>query len=100
MLYGLILKAHRLSVDSSSKYKADQDIRSQAERYHTYYSIPLHYCYMFMKTQPVTTAKVTREALKRDDASLVEASITTLGPTGVLPNALSPPVGPRAPFEL
>ena len=53
-----------------------------------------------MKTQPVTTAKVTRETVKRDDASLVEASATTLGPTGVLPNALSPPVGLRAPFEL
>jgi hypothetical protein len=88
-------------MDTSSKYKADlKPGTSEVERYLTYYSISLHYCYTFMKTQPATTAKVTRETVKRDDASLVEASATTLGPTGVLPNALSPPVGLRVQFEL
>jgi hypothetical protein len=88
-------------VDSSSKYKADlKPGTSEVERYHTYYSISLHYCYTFMKAQPVTTAKVTRETVKRDDASLVEASAITLGPTGVLANALSPPVELKVPFEL
>ena len=88
-------------MDTSSKYKADlKPGTSEVKRYHTYYSISLHYCYTFMKTQPVTTAKVTKETVKRGDASLVEASAITLGPTGVLTNALSPPVGLRAPFEL
>ena len=88
-------------MDTSSKYKVDlKPGISEVEWYHTHYSISLHYCYTFMKTQPATTAKVTRETVKRDDASLVEASAITLGPTGVLPTTLSSPVGLRSPYEL
>ena len=48
---------------------------------------------MFMKTQQVPTAQMIVENICRLDASPVNALITTLGPDGVLPNVMRPPVG-------
>ena len=48
---------------------------------------------MFIKTQQALTAQVIVEVIDWPGASSVKALIAKLGPAGVLPNVLRPPVG-------
>jgi hypothetical protein len=88
----LILKATCLV--SGLLTKRTEARTSEVERHYTCYSISLRYRYACMKIQLVTTAKVTRETVKRDDTLLVEASMNHDRRSA---QRTGPPVGTQSP---